>query len=96
MEQLLALAYTDTFLDTVLSPAAPAVNRNWKSVATLNTAAPVDGYVDWLEEDGDLLGEASRAIDVVLRACLANHQPLKAASSKYRGHHDSFTRSAAR
>jgi hypothetical protein len=56
MEQLLALAYTDTFSNTVLFPAAPSGGTGLGVGGSVNTAAPVDGYVDWLEEDGDLLG----------------------------------------
>jgi hypothetical protein len=56
MEQLLALAYTDAFSNTVLFPAAPSGGTGVGVGGSVNTAAPVDGYVDWLEEDGDLLG----------------------------------------
>jgi hypothetical protein len=56
MEQLLALAYTDASSNSVLFPAAPSGGTGLGVGGSVNTAAPVDGYVDWLEEDGDLLG----------------------------------------
>ena len=57
MEQLLAIAYTDAgrqyrHVSGRIRPAAPG----WLSVAASNTAAPVNGYVDWLAQDGSLLG----------------------------------------
>lgn len=56
MEQLLALAYTDVVSNTVVFPAASSGGTGLAVGGSLNTSAPVDGYVDWLEEDGDLLG----------------------------------------
>jgi hypothetical protein len=55
MEQLLALAYGDAVSNTVTFPAASTGGTGLAVGGSLNTAAPVDGYVDWLEEDGDLL-----------------------------------------
>ncbi len=56
MEQLLALAYTDPLSNTVVFPAATSGGTGLAVGGSVNTSAPVDGYVDWLEEDGDLLG----------------------------------------
>jgi Tfp pilus assembly protein PilV len=56
MEQLLALAYTDALSNTVVFPATSSGGTGLAVGGSLNTSAPVDGYVDWLEEDGDLLG----------------------------------------
>jgi hypothetical protein len=54
MEQLLAIAYTDTGTDTVWFPAVPGGTGLAVGGGT-NTAAPVNGYVDWLAYDGTLL-----------------------------------------
>jgi Na+-translocating ferredoxin:NAD+ oxidoreductase RnfG subunit len=56
MEQLLALAYSDRVSDTVVFPAASGGGTGMKIGGGLNTAAPVIGYVDWLAQDGSLLG----------------------------------------
>src|SRR4029450_13639712 len=53
--QLLALAYTDAFSNTVLFPAAPSGGTGLGVGGSVNTAAPVDGYVDWLQADGELV-----------------------------------------
>ena len=55
MEQLLALVYTDGVSDTVMFPAAPSGGTGLAVGGSLDTAAPVNGYVDWLKQDGDLL-----------------------------------------
>jgi hypothetical protein len=56
MEQLLAIAYTDVVSNTVVFPAAPSGGTGLAVGGSANTAAPVAGYVDWLEADGDLIG----------------------------------------
>jgi hypothetical protein len=56
MEQLLVLAYTNTSTDTTVFPASPAGGSGLAIGGSLNTAAPVNGYVDWLAADGSLLG----------------------------------------
>ena len=56
MEQLLVLAYTNTTTDTTVFPATPAGGTGLAIGGSLNTAAPVNGYVDWLAADGSLLG----------------------------------------
>ena len=56
MEQLLVLAYTNVATDTTVFPAAAAGGTGLAIGGSLNTAAPVNGYVDWLATDGTLLG----------------------------------------
>jgi hypothetical protein len=56
MEQLLALVYTDATSDTVLFPAATTGGTGLTIGGNSDTAAPVNGYVDWLAQDGTLLG----------------------------------------
>ena len=56
MEQLLALAYTDAASNTVVFPAAIIGGTGLTLGGSANTAAPTDGYVDWLGNDGGLLG----------------------------------------
>jgi hypothetical protein len=61
MEQLLALAYTDQFSDTVAFPAVESGGAGLSIGGSTNTAAPVNGYVDWLANDGSLLGGGAAA-----------------------------------
>jgi hypothetical protein len=56
MEQLLALVYTDQVANTVVFPAAPTGGTGLAIGGSTNLAAPVNGYVDWLKQNGDLLG----------------------------------------
>jgi hypothetical protein len=56
MEQMLALAYTDSASNTVVFPAAAIGGTGLTPGGGMNTAAPVNGYVDWLGNDGGLLG----------------------------------------
>ena len=56
MEQLLALVYTDSNTDTVVFPAAALGGTGLAVGGNSNTATPVVGYVDWLAQDGSLLG----------------------------------------
>ncbi len=56
MEQLLVLAYTNATTDTTVFPAAAAGGTGLAIGGSLNPAAPVNGYVDWLAADGTLLG----------------------------------------
>ena len=56
MEQLLAIAYDDQFTNTVVFPAVSPGGTGLAVGGGVDTAAPVNGYVDWLEQDGDLLG----------------------------------------
>jgi type II secretory pathway pseudopilin PulG len=61
MEQLLALAYTDAVSDTTTLPTATSGGTGLAPGGGLNTAAPVNGYVDWLAYDGSLLGGGTTA-----------------------------------
>ncbi len=61
MEQLLALAYGDSTSDTVVSPATTSGGRGIAVGGISNTAAPVNLYVDWLGDDGSLLGGGATA-----------------------------------
>ena len=61
MEQLLALAYGDAVSDTVVFPAAGGGGSGLAIGGSTNTAAPVNLYVDWLAQDGSLLGGGAAA-----------------------------------
>ena len=63
MEQLLAIAYTDSGTDTVVFPAAPSGGTGLALGGTLDTSVPENGYVDWLAQDGTLLGGGATAPD---------------------------------
>jgi hypothetical protein len=56
MEQLLVLAYTDVATDTTVFPAATVGGTGLAVGGSLNFAAPVNGYVDWLAQDGSWRG----------------------------------------
>jgi hypothetical protein len=59
MEQLLALAYGDTTSNTVVFPATTGGGSGLAVGGGINTAAPVNNYVDWLAQDGSMLGGGS-------------------------------------
>ncbi len=59
MEQLLAIAYTDAGTDTIVFPAAATGGTGLAVGGSTDTASPVNGYVDWLAQDGSLLGGGS-------------------------------------
>jgi hypothetical protein len=61
MEQLLALAYSDTTSSTVVFPAASSGGTGLAVGGSADTSAPASGYVDWLGEDGGLLGGGTSA-----------------------------------
>lgn len=61
MEQLLALVYTDAVTNTVVFPAVPTGGTGLAVGGSSNTATPVNGYVDWLAQDGSLLGGGTTA-----------------------------------
>lgn len=61
MEQLLALVYTDSVTNTIVFPAAATGGTGLAIGGSANTAAPVNGYVDWLAQDGTLLGGGTTA-----------------------------------
>jgi len=56
MEQLLALAYGDSTSNTVAFPATSTGGTGLAVGGGADPAAPVNGYVDWLANDGSLLG----------------------------------------
>lgn len=55
MEQLLALAYGDTTTNTAVFPAQSTGGTGLAIGGSLDDAAPVAGYVDFLDIDGNLL-----------------------------------------
>jgi len=59
MEQLLALAYTDSISNTVVFPATSSGGTGLTVGGS--TTNPVNGYVDWLGTDGSLLGGGTAA-----------------------------------
>jgi hypothetical protein len=61
MEQLLSLAYGNTTSNTVVFPTAVAGGTGLAIGGSANTAAPANNYVDWLAQDGSLLGGGSAA-----------------------------------
>jgi hypothetical protein len=61
MEQLLVLAYSDAASNTVVFPAAASGGTGLTIGGSVNTATPVNGYVDWLGADGGLLGGGTTA-----------------------------------
>jgi Tfp pilus assembly protein PilV len=61
MEQLLALAYGDTTSDTRLFPATNANGTGLAIGGSSDTNAPVDKYVDYLDQNGNLLASANGA-----------------------------------
>jgi hypothetical protein len=56
MEQLLGLAYGDATSNTVNFPATSTGGTGLAAGGSGDTANPVNGYVDWLSNDGSLLG----------------------------------------
>ena len=56
MEQLLALVYTDAVTNTIVFPAVAFGGTGMAIGGSSNTDTPVNGYVDWLAQDGSLLG----------------------------------------
>jgi len=56
MEQLLTLVYTDQVTNTIVFPAAPSGGSGLSLGGSSDTNAPVASYVDWLAQDGSLLG----------------------------------------
>ncbi len=59
MEQLLVLAFGDTQSDTRVFPAAAAGGTGLAAGGSANPAAPVAGYVDYLDQNGNLLPTAA-------------------------------------
>ena len=61
MEQLLVLAWGDATTDTRVFPAAPAGGTGLAVGGSANPAAPVAGYVDYLDKSGTLITGAAGA-----------------------------------
>jgi hypothetical protein len=61
MEQLLSLAYGNTSSNTVVFPTAIGGGSGLAIGGSANTAAPANNYVDWLGQDGSLLGGGTAA-----------------------------------
>jgi len=59
MEQLMALAYTDGVSDTRVFPAANSGGRGLTVGGSSNAASPVEFYVDYLDQSGNLCGSAA-------------------------------------
>src|SRR6185503_1734192 len=59
MEQLMALAYTDQVSDTRVFPAATAGGTGLKPGGNSSASSPVDKYVDYLDQSGNLCGSAA-------------------------------------
>ena len=58
MEQLLVLSYGDSTSDTRVFPAAAAGGTGLLAGGSIDPAAPVAGYVDYLDAQGNLLAVA--------------------------------------
>jgi type II secretory pathway pseudopilin PulG len=56
MEQLVALAYSDGVTDTRTFPAVASGGSGLAVGGSYNINSPVDKYVDYLDEDGNLCG----------------------------------------
>jgi hypothetical protein len=61
MEQLLALAYGDTTSDTRVFPATATNGTGLGIGGSSDPNAPVDKYVDYLDQNGNLLPSANGA-----------------------------------
>lgn len=61
MEQLLVLAWGDSATDTRVFPAAPAGGTGLAVGGSANPAAPVAGYVDYLDRSGTLIAGVAGA-----------------------------------
>lgn len=61
MEQLLALAWGDTTSNTAVFPATAAGGTGLTNGGSSNTAAPAAGYVDYLDQNGQLLAAGGGA-----------------------------------
>ena len=61
LEQLLALAYGDSTSDTRVFPATSTGGTGLAVGGSTNTGAPVDGYVDYLDANGNVLASGVNA-----------------------------------
>ncbi len=63
MEQLLALAYGDAASDTANIVTVSSGGAGLALGGSVDTNAPVDGYVDWLSSAGKMMGGGTTAPD---------------------------------
>jgi prepilin-type N-terminal cleavage/methylation domain-containing protein len=63
MEQLLALAYTDSTSDTANTITEDTGGTGLAAGGSSDPGAPVDGYTDWVADDGNILGGGGTPID---------------------------------
>ena len=61
LEQLLALAYGDSTSDTRVFPATSTGGTGLTVGGSVNTGAPVTGYVDYLDANGNVLSSTNGA-----------------------------------
>ena len=61
LEQLLALAYGDSTSDTRVFPATSTGGTGLTVGGSINTGAPVTGYVDYLDANGNVLTSTNGA-----------------------------------
>ena len=61
LEQLLALAYGDSTSDTRVFPATSINGTGLTVGGSVNTGAPVTGYVDYLDANGNVLASGNGA-----------------------------------
>ena|SRR5579859_1709409 len=61
MEQLMAINYNDTTTNTAVYPIAPAGGTGLAVGGSMTIGAPVAGYVDYLDDTGNLLAGAAGA-----------------------------------
>ena len=61
LEQLLALAYGDSTSDTRVFPATSTNGTGLTVGGSVNTGAPVTGYVDYLDANGNVLASGNGA-----------------------------------
>ena len=61
LEQLLALAYGDSTSDTRVFPATSTGGTGLTAGGSVDTGAPVTGYVDYLDANGNVLASGNGA-----------------------------------
>ena len=61
LEQLMSLSYGDAITDTRVFPAVTTGGTGLAPGGSVDTTAPVDGYVDYLTNDGALLASVGGA-----------------------------------
>jgi Tfp pilus assembly protein PilV len=63
MEQLLALAYTDSTSDTANDITVDTGGTGLAIGGSSDPATPADGYTDWLSDEGEMLGGGATPLD---------------------------------